>query len=133
MVQPSARHSRSRMIIALRWRGLEQARGAAEVEDLGLAAEHGGDDLGGAGEAAYLAGGQLVRGSELGGAELLAQVVEGDRDDQRGGIAAVSGQPLGVDGLQQRTERLAAFAVDRDPVGLPQTRLAPAGDVNASR
>ena len=120
------------MIIALRWAGLNSRRGAAEVEDLGLPAEDGGDDLGGAGEPAYLAGGELVRGTELGGAELLAQLVERDRDDQRGGVAAVGRQPLGVDGLEQRAERLAALAVDRDPVALPRT-LRVVGEVNASR
>ena len=38
--------------------GAEQPAGAAEVEDLGGAAEDGRDDAGGAGQAAYLAGGQ---------------------------------------------------------------------------
>ena len=49
----------------------------------------------------------------------LRSVVEGDRDDQGGGVAAVGGQPLRVDGLEQGAERLAALAVDRDPVALP--------------
>ena len=96
----------------------EQPRGSAEVEDLGLRAEHRWDDPGGAGEPSYLCGAQPVRGTELAGAELLAQRLERDGEDQRGRVPAVSGQPLGVEHLHQRTERLPALAVDRDPVGL---------------
>src|SRR5687767_5932137 len=100
--------------------GFEQPRGTAQVENLGLSAEHRRDDLGGAREPAYLAGGQLVRGSELGRAELLAQVIQGDRDDEGRGVTAMGRQSLRVDGLEQRAERLSALAVGRDPIALPR-------------
>ena len=36
-------------------------------------------------------------------------------------------QPLGVNNFEQRAERLAALAVDRDPIALPQARRVGAG------
>ena len=50
--------------------GAEQAAGAAEVEELGLAAQHGGKKVGRAGQSAGLAGGD--RGvTDQGGAEAV--------------------------------------------------------------
>jgi hypothetical protein len=108
------------MIMALRWAGLNSREERPEVEDLGLAAEDGGDDRGGAGQPAYLTCRQSLCGSEVGGAEVLAQLLQGHGDDQGGGITTVGRHPSRVQGLEQRAERLPAFAVDRDPVALPR-------------
>ena len=47
-----------------------QSSSAAEVEDLGLAAEDGGDDPGGAGQTAGFAGGEVGAGVEVADAVL---------------------------------------------------------------
>ena len=55
------------------------AAAAAEVEDLGSAAEDGGDDAGGAGQAAGNGGGDLAAGVEVadaGGVEVGEELVE---------------------------------------------------------
>jgi hypothetical protein len=83
-----------------------EAAGAAQVEDLGLAVEDGGDDLGGAGQAAGLAGGDLGVGAQGGGAQAVAQRGQVDGDQDGGGIAAVSGQLGGVEVFEQGAERL---------------------------
>src|ERR1700709_1862583 len=71
--------------------GAEEPPGAAEVEDLGVAAEDGGDDLGGAGQPAGVGGGDgLV--AEVGdqrGADLFAESRVVDGDDDGGGVPAV--------------------------------------------
>ena len=71
-----------------------EAAGAAEVEDLGLPAEHGGDDPGPAGQAAGLGGGDDAAGGQPGRLEPTHQGVEGHRDHDGGGHAAAGGGSL---------------------------------------
>ena len=75
--QPSAVQPRCSMVLAIRWASVWNRLLAAEVEDLGLAAEDGGDDPGLAGQPAGLAGGDGLAGVELGGLEAADQGVRG--------------------------------------------------------
>ena len=81
--------------------GLEDALGfaaepvlAAEVEDLGLAAEDGGDDPGVGGQAPGLSGGEGFAGVEVGCFEAAHERVEGYQDHD-GGVEA-AGRGAGV-------------------------------------
>jgi hypothetical protein len=88
---------------------------AAEVEDLGLPAEHRRQDLGVAGQAAGVGRGDLLVGAEQpGGAEVLGERVAVDGDDHGGGVTAVSGELGRVEVFEQRDERLASRPVLRD-------------------
>ncbi len=86
----------------------EEPGGAAEVEDLALAAEDGGDQVGGAGQPAGLFGGDPVPGRGLGDAEAGDEGVEVEGDQQRGGGAAVDGEPVGGQVFEQGAERQPA-------------------------
>ena len=79
--------------------GGDQAAGAADVEDLALGAEDGGDDLGVAGQSAGGGGGEGVAGGEESVAgELVLQVVDAHGEGDPGGSAVGVGQ--GVGGLE---------------------------------
>jgi hypothetical protein len=90
--------------------GAEQATGATQVEDLGGTAEDGGEQVGGAGQPAGLAGGDR-RVADQSGAEAVAQPVVVDRDHEGGGITAVQRQPLRVHRFQERGEGVAQLLV----------------------
>ena len=86
-----------------------QASSAAEVEGLGLAAEDGGDDPGGTGEAAGLGGGEVaagVQGADPGRIEVGQELFEGHGDHDGGAAAAGLRQGLAGDGLDELAERL---------------------------
>ncbi|GAA1896149.1 hypothetical protein GCM10009814_27130 [Lapillicoccus jejuensis] len=75
-------------------RGGEQALGAAEVEDLAVGAEEGGDDPGFAGEAADGGGGQDLPGAgDAGAVEGADQGVEVDGDEQLGLVSEPGPRP----------------------------------------
>ena len=85
-----------------------QAAFAADVEDLGLPAEHDRDDPGGAGEPSGLGGGDAaagVQGAHPGGVEVGEQLLEGHGDHHGGAAAAGLGEVLGGDGLDELGER----------------------------
>ena len=72
-----------------------EAASAAEVEDLGAGAEDGGDDPGGAREAAGLGGGDLPAGVQVthpGRMQVGEQLVVGHGDHDGGATAAGLGQ-----------------------------------------
>ena len=106
---------------------VEEPLEPAEVEDSRLAAEHGGDDAGVAGQPAGLAGADRLAGVEAGRLEPVAQLllVDGHHDGGGGlGVQVVGGQVL-----QELAERQPASVV---PVGAqarssrrPAPRLAP--------
>ena len=69
----------------------EQPGGVAEVEELGLAAQDGGQDVGVAGEAPEFAGWDAVAGpGEGGGADSCGEGVVVEHDGDAGSVAAVS-------------------------------------------
>jgi hypothetical protein len=84
-----------------------EAVGAAEVEDLGLAAEDGGDDPGFAGQAAGGAGADRLAGVEVGGFQLTHEGLQGHEDHDGGVEAAGLGELLGGVALDQLDEGLA--------------------------
>ena len=130
---PTSVHSRSRRFMRLASGGLEEPGGAAEVEDLALAAEDDGDDPGLAGEPAGLFGGDPVAGGGVGDPEAGDEGVEVEGDHHAGGGAAVPGQTGVGEVLQQRAERLTPASGDgqarRPRPGLGAT----AGEVKESR
>ena len=69
----------------------EQPAGLSDVENLPLAAQHGGQDLGVAGEAADLGGGEEVPGVQGPGADLPAEGFEVDDDVDLRAVTAVDG------------------------------------------
>ena len=68
---------------------------AAQVEDLGLAAEDGRDDRGVGSEPPGLSGGDPLSGVQVGGFEAADQGVEGHGDHDGGVEAAGLGELLG--------------------------------------
>ena len=69
----------------------EQPSGVAEVEELGLAAQDGGQDVGVAGETPEFAGWDAVAGpDEGGGADRCSEGVVVEHDGDAGSVAAVS-------------------------------------------
>ena len=89
----------------------EEASGPAEVQRLRLAAEDGGDDPGGAGQPERFgrreSPGSVEAGPEARDADLAAELLEPDGDDQGGGRATVAGQDAGREGLEQGAEGAA--------------------------
>lgn len=75
-------------------RGVKAAL-AAEVQDVGIGAEHGGDDAGLAGQAAGLAGGDAVPGVQRGGAQPAKQGIQAHRDHDGGVVAPGLGKLVG--------------------------------------
>ena len=98
---------------------VRRAAGAAEVEDLALAAEDDRDDPGLAGEPADRGGGEGFAAGDGAGAELGAERVEGDGDHHGGGVSAVGGQLRRVEVFEECAEGLAEAAVAGDPVLVP--------------
>ena len=93
-----------------------QSASAAEVEGLGPAAQDGGDDPGGAGEAAGLGGGEVaagVQGADPGGLEVGEELFEGHGDHDGGAAATGLGQGLAGDGLDELAERLPVLDLGR--------------------
>lgn len=86
---------------------VEQALFAAEVEGLRVAAEDHGDDAGGAGQAAELAGGEGGAGVEGSVAEAGAELVSGEGGDDGGGDAAGVGDGGGGDVFEQVDQGVA--------------------------
>ena len=106
----------------------EEARGAAEVEDLGGAAENDGDDLGGAGQAAGLGGSDGGVAAKGRGAEPIAEGGQVDGDQDGGGVAAVPREPVRIHGLEHGAESLAEPAVVAlGKIGDPIAKQALAG------
>ena len=99
--------------------GVVEAAGAAEVEGEAVAAEDDGQDLRGARQAAGLGGGDAVAGEVVWSpgtrpAPRRSAVARSARSASRetvtmtrGGVAAVQGEPGGVEGLEELDERLA--------------------------
>ena len=84
-----------------------EATCSAEVEDLGLAAEDGGDDPGFAGQPAGGAGGDGFAGVEVGGFEAAHQGLDRDQDHGGGVEAAGFGEALGRVALDEFDEGVA--------------------------
>ena len=81
--------------------GGDEALGAADVEDLAVVAEDGGDDLGVAGEPSYGGDGDGVPGLQRGGTGAGAQRIKADGDGEAGfGAVLVQQQPVGFLGFQ---------------------------------
>jgi hypothetical protein len=69
-------------------------------------AEDGGDEVGSAGQPPGVGGADRLLANEAGSGQLGLQGLQVDGDQHRGRIAAVQRHPVGVDGLQERSERL---------------------------
>ena len=80
--------------------------GAAQVEDLRLAAEHGGDDAGLAGQSAGGVGGDRLAGVQGGGLQPAEQGGEVHGDHDRGVHPTRGGELAGGVALDQLAERL---------------------------
>ena len=94
--------------------GGDEALGAADVEDLAVVAEDGGDDLGVAGEPSYRSDRDGVAGVQRGGTGAGAERIEADGDGEAGfGAVLVRQQPVGFLGFQGELDEgvLAAGAV----------------------
>jgi hypothetical protein len=101
----------------------EEASGAAEVEDLALAAEDDGDDARLAGQPAGLFGRDPVAGGGIGPSASGLQGVEVKDHHHRCRCPAVLRQAVDGEVLQEGAERFAAAAGQGELVDVPQ-RLA---------
>ena len=120
MLQPSTVHSRSRIARALRWAGENNRAERPRSRTSPFAAEDDGDDPAPAGEPAGLLGGDPVTGRGGGDTEAGQQGVEVEGDHHAGGGAAMGRQSGVGDVLQERHERLATSAGDRQRVDLTE-------------
>ena len=94
--------------------GGDEALGAADVEDLAVVAEDGGNDRGVAGETSYRSDRDGVAGLRRGGTEPGPELVQCDGDGEAGfGAVLVRQQPVGFLGFQGELDEgvLAAGAV----------------------
>ena len=105
--QPSTSQPPASMVLAMRWASLWKRGAAAEVEDLGLAAEDGGDDPGFAGQPAGGAGGDGFAGVEVGCFESAHQGLDGIRTTAVALRPPALGRLLGGVALDEFDEGLA--------------------------